>query len=195
MPLDEQAPDFIDPELKAYLERMFLEADIQDNNKDQLNRYDEIPNKLSIGKQYYFNAAIATTPITSAGLWIFNESGWSPGIPPIENWHEVGGIDEPPFLNNWINFNNVIAYNTCAFYLDPFGIVHLKGLLENGVSGSAPSSIFLLPLKYRPSHIGMYNVIGDGTTARIDISNSGDIAIVSGSGAGFLSLDGITFRV
>lgn len=64
----------------------------------------------------------------------------------VEEWHEIGGSGEPAFENSWANAGG--AYETAAFYKDPFGRVHMKGRIG---TGSAGTTAFTLPTKYRPA--------------------------------------------
>jgi len=41
----------------------------------------------------------------------------------------------------------------------------------------------------------MFTTIGDGALVRLDISDSGVVQVLVGTGATFLSLDNISFRV
>lgn len=74
---DEQPPESTDTELSEYLSRMFRNAKIEDANKDQPIRYSSIPEKLGIGKRYYFLNAIPADPvITTEGLYLYKSTGW-----------------------------------------------------------------------------------------------------------------------
>lgn len=94
----------------------------------------------------------------------------------------------PTLLNSWVNFGS--GFNDAGFYKDPFGIVHLRGLIKNGTISAAA---FTLPAGYRP--IGKEVLSGYTNTGpgRFDVATNGDITPVSG-GNGFFSLDGGTFR-
>jgi len=105
-----------------------------------------------------------------------------------EAWHEVGATGEPSFQNGWTN-DDALAEVTAGFYKDPFGVVHLKGLLANGTNGA----IFALPLGYRPGKILAEVVTRNaGTVGTLEVGPAGYVIAVSGTGV--LSLDGVTFR-
>lgn len=144
-----------------------------------------------------------------------------------EKWHEVGGAGEPTFnadgapLCSWANFDS--NHDSAAFYRDPYGLVHLKGLVkvtmaigDNGdcwyASGvndgsfqTANRRIFTLPAGYRPTKRLTDIALSNGHLARIDVDGPG----LSGQPAGsvsvdlptdqqdvksYLSLNGISFR-
>lgn len=113
----------------------------------------------------------------------------------VEDWHEIGATDEPAFVNNWANYTATSTYNTAAFYLDPFGVVHLKGLIENTAGTGATTTIFTLPTGYRPPKNETYGSDGDNAHARITIDSGGAVQLSVGTGATNLTLDGITFRI
>jgi hypothetical protein len=63
---------------------------------------------------------------------------------PMDTWHSVGNSGEPAFTNGWVNYG---GYPALQFRKDPFGKVQLRGAVKNGTLGT---SIFTLPLGYRP---------------------------------------------
>jgi hypothetical protein len=106
-----------------------------------------------------------------------------------ESWTEVTA-----FLNSWTN-TAFGGYNTAGYMKDPLGWVHLKGLIKSGAMGS---SAFLLPAGYRPAKNHVYAVASSTGGANIyggvDIGDSGNVVPFQGSNAGYVSLDGISFR-
>jgi hypothetical protein len=145
---------------------------------------------------------------------------------PAEAWHEIGAAGEPTFNTahdpfcSWTNFDS--NHDSAAFYRDPFGQVHLKGVVQvdtlgdngdcwyaDGVNdGSfqiANRRIFTLPAGYRPAKRLADIALANGNLARIDVDGPG----LSGQPAGavsvdyptapndvshYLSLNGISFR-
>jgi tetrahydromethanopterin S-methyltransferase subunit B len=98
----------------------------------------------------------------------------------------------PTLLNSWVNYGGV--YAVAGYYKDPIGLVHIKGLVKDGTTGTA---IFSLPAGYRPSEQLMFNT-GAYTGAayvngRIDITTGGSVIMTSGAN-GFLSLNLPPFR-
>jgi hypothetical protein len=123
-----------------------------------------------------------------------NSSAFAPAA--VEGWHEVGAAGEPAFENSWANYLG--GFSTAAFYKDPYGMVHLKGLVQGGTIGTA---IFQLPDGYRPALTPIFPVRSNNASGelRIDIScpffctESQYVTATSGSNVWF-SLDGISFR-
>jgi len=108
----------------------------------------------------------------------------------IEDWHEVGATGEPAFQNSWVNFGS--PYTTAAFYKDSFNRIHLKGVVK---SGTVDTTIFTLPVGYRPAKEGIFSANGGGIThVRLDISTTGGVGTISSSINSDISLDGISFR-
>jgi hypothetical protein len=112
----------------------------------------------------------------------------NPTLAPPEAWHEIGTAGEPAFQNSWTN-ESPTSEVTTAFYKDPFGIVHLKGLVTGGANGT----IFTLPVGYRPSKNLISLMWRASGTGEVIIYSLGDVYIATGTGAG--DLDSITFRV
>lgn len=73
---DEQPPFDTEYKLSEYLSRQFSAGKLEDENKDQKAIYTAIPAKLSVGKLYYFSNAIASTPITGEGLYLYKSTGF-----------------------------------------------------------------------------------------------------------------------
>jgi hypothetical protein len=132
-----------------------------------------------------------------------------------EGYHVVGAAGEPPFLtaNQAASQQNLDGacpggsaawsvygdgYTTPAFYRDPFGTVHLSGLVTGGVFRCA---IFQLPPGYRPAERDVFSVLNDNQLGRIDIERATAVSaagvVVPRSFGGtntFVSLSGVTFR-
>lgn len=109
-----------------------------------------------------------------------------------EAWHLVGAGGQPAFQNGWSDFNNGFA--PAAFYLDPIGRVHLKGVVAGGVLNNV---VFTLPPGYRPPENLAFAVAagtGSSALANVDVYANGDVFAFTGSSAAE-ALDGISFRV
>lgn len=105
-----------------------------------------------------------------------------------EAWHVVGATGEPAFTNAWVNFG--APHAVAAFYKDAFGVVHLKGLVKNG---TAATSIFTLPVGYRPTETRIFAVIdGVNAVSRLDIAAAGTVVPTTGNNA-YISLN-VSFR-
>jgi hypothetical protein len=108
-----------------------------------------------------------------------------------EPFHIVGGTGEPAFQNGWNNFG--FGYSLAGFFKDPMGIVHLKGTLSGGGSGSIA---FTLPEGYRPAENLFLPIAGGGPiAANLQIFPDGTVEPAGdGGGTPIVGLDGLTFR-
>ena len=111
----------------------------------------------------------------------------APGLAPAEPWHEVNSPGEPVFQNGWANTGATDV--TAAFFKDPYGVVHLKGLIFGGTN-SAP--IFILPDGYRPSKNVIQLVWRGSGSGKLNLLPDGTVEFQDGAAAA--SLDGVTFR-
>lgn len=98
------------------------------------------------------------------------------------------GFTAPTLLNSWINFGGVAQ--TAGFTRAQDGTIRLRGLLKSGTIGS---SMFTLPLGYRPSAQELIATISADAIGRIDITTAGDVIPSVGTNS-YVSLGGITFR-
>lgn len=103
------------------------------------------------------------------------------------------------YSNNWAQYAPVSDWATAQWWKDPFGVVHLKGLVKR-TSGTHTSfeTMATLPAGSRPPERLLFNARCQGGTVRVDVAPDGTIQIVddpvSGTPEGYTSLDGITFR-
>ena len=128
---------------------------------------------------------------------------------PVQAWREIGTTGNPAFACLADNAPAAcefhyfgFGYNTPAFYKDPLGVVHLKGIVQGGGSFAAPAcqkfSMFTLPSGYRPAAITVAPTIaGDpNVLARIDILPDGRVTVCLPNAVPgmWFELDGISFR-
>jgi hypothetical protein len=109
-------------------------------------------------------------------------------LPPVETINYVGASGNALFVGTWVNYE--AGYEAAGYYKDPFGRVHIAGVVKNGVSGSV---IFNLPAGYRPKGREQFVSWADGAPLRIDVAANGDVIHFAG-GVGFVSLSPIDFR-
>lgn len=90
------------------------------------------------------------------------------------DWLEIGTPGAPAFESGWVNSGR--PNDVAAIRKDPFGVVHMKGLVKSGTV-SALAGIFTLPEAYRPpsdyglhftvtsnAAFGQIRIFGDVTT-------------------------------
>lgn len=107
--------------------------------------------------------------------------------PASESWIAVsGGVG---FANSWTNFGS--GYNDAAYYKDPLGVVHLRGLIKSGTVGS---TAFTLPSGYRPPATSAFPVASNAAFGYLEIGSSGVVIPRSPSNNAWVTLEGITFR-
>jgi hypothetical protein len=93
-----------------------------------------------------------------------------------EAWHEVGTSGEPAFENSWVNAGG--NDTSAAFYKDPWGMVHIKGLVKNG---TVNTTIFTLPIGHRPNKDTNLASIANNAFCRLRISSDGTVSQIVGS--------------
>jgi hypothetical protein len=110
-----------------------------------------------------------------------------------EAWHVVGSSGEPGLQNGWVTADSSNAFPPASFYIDPIGIVHLRGLVG---SGTASSVVFTLPPGYRPpKDLAFAVAAGTGAPAveDVDVYSNGDV-FAFGPVTSAVTLDGVSFR-
>ena len=133
-----------------------------------------------------------------------------------ELFHDVGASGEPPFGNGaegdcvWKNYDST-TFNAAGFFKDPWGMVHLKGLVDadDSLAGdgdcdfdtlfSSDLEIFQLPAGYRPRKREVFVTLANNKLSRIDVRPDGVVKLEGGmtdpfSAETWLALDGMTFR-
>lgn len=111
----------------------------------------------------------------------------------VEPWHLVGAAPEPLFANAWVNLSAANSGSTpTAFYKDPSGLVHIKGIVSLGNA----ANIFQLPPGYRPGP-GYGNGITawlqmNGGFTQVDIASDGWVSTATTKAAGgWVKLSGL----
>lgn len=107
----------------------------------------------------------------------------------VEDWHIVGTDGEPAFENSWVWAGG--GSEVPAFYIDPFGVVRLKGALSTGTSDTV---VFTLPEGYRPGALQRFAIdqTASAAGARCRIDAAGKV-IVTRTGTNAY-LDSVSFR-
>jgi hypothetical protein len=130
----------------------------------------------------------------------------TPGQPPFERGAGDGGTED------CIWFNYDVNHSSAAFFKDPSGVVHLRGIVQamdaspgdNQVCDFNPAiddnRIFVLPAGYRPLGRAIFATMGGGNTQlmRINVDPSGIVGIEGvpnpEQAKEWVTLDGIEFR-
>jgi hypothetical protein len=165
---------------------------------------------LNFGGPVYFNG---TTDYVEVFVWftngvISNGNGThftaSPmggsGTPlALDAMHYVGGSGEPAFTGTWVNFDNSAAVpgtstqRSASFRKGPDGRVQLHGVVKSGANNT---SVFTLPVGYRPTKDRNYLVQSSGAPAVIAVNPSGTVTAVNLTGSAvttFVYLDSVEF--
>lgn len=106
-------------------------------------------------------------------------------------WHDA------TLLNGWTNYDPT-NYGTASYYKDSNNIVHLRGLVKNGVPHN--TVIFSLPIDYRPIKNSIHPVLTSSSSTdsigRMNVNHNGDVLFgLSGGGTDWVSLLGISFSL
>lgn len=108
-------------------------------------------------------------------------------------FRKIGGTGQPPFTGTWVNFAG--GWTEAAFYKDPLGFVHLRGMIK---SGTIATSAFTLPPGHRPAvsekfAVATGSAVGNVTAGSVDVLTDGTVVPAVGL-TGYVSLSGIRFR-
>jgi hypothetical protein len=112
------------------------------------------------------------------------------GLPPVEDWQGVS------FLNGWTQ-HPAAGYEQAGYYKDPYGRVHLRGLISPGTVGAVALN---LPKGYRPSATWNQAVLSQDTggtryLSRLHVLSNGDVVTFTGGSPNWWwSLSGVSFR-
>jgi len=110
-----------------------------------------------------------------------------PGNP---DFHLIGATGEPAFEHSWTNWGS--PNFSAGYWKDPFGFVHLQGVIKSGTVGS---SAFTLPPGLRPDETaGPFVVLSNGAVGRVDVGADGTVTPISPSSNVYVSLHGIYFK-
>lgn len=94
---------------------------------------------------------------------------------------------------SWTEYS--IDYSSPAYTKTKAGVVLVKGLVKSSGSPSVNDVIGTLPPDYRPSggRLMFGTTSGSNASARVDVSDNGDIHFMEGGAAGWYSLETIRF--
>lgn len=107
----------------------------------------------------------------------------------VQAWVEIGSPGAPAFQNGWVNYGSSFA--TAAYYIDPFGVVHIKGSVKSGTLGSP---IFTLPVGPVGDRVFAVDSGNGSATGEVIVSSNGNVTAFSPTSNSRVHLDGIYFR-
>ena len=85
------------------------------------------------------------------------------------------------FQNGWVNYDPA-AFYPARFWKDVNGDVHIQGLVKSGTVGT---TIFVLPVGYRPGNGLGYPTDSNNAHGRVDIAPTGNVVAQAGSNVYF----------
>jgi hypothetical protein len=166
-------------------------------------------NRYSYNLVAYFNLYSSHTIIadSTAGstfvssMTLTTDPGANSATVQTAQWGNTPLPQTVVLVNNWVNFAN--GYASASYYKDSNNVVFLEGLIANGTALNG-TTLFTLPVGYRPSAQLIFSVSCSGTTAtngyassRVDVFSSGAVTLatvgVNASPAGWLNLSEIKF--
>ena len=116
---------------------------------------------------------------------------------PAPTWNVVGAAGQPAFQNNWAAYG--APYEVPRFTMGADSRVTIEGL-EKKTTAIATSTMWALPVGYRPALDRIFRVAGDNGAGgdgqqRVDVLASGNVNFITAGagGAGYLSLNQISF--
>lgn len=111
------------------------------------------------------------------------------GLEMDDNWIA------PTFSGTWANYDVTPGWSHAGYRKDASGFVHLRGLVKDG---TANSTIFTLPVGYRPAQQEMFIVPASGGPARLRVNVAGTVYTDAATGFvsanAYVSLSGIKFK-
>jgi S-layer homology domain len=132
-------------------------------------------------------------PVTRQQMAVFLVKAMD-AITQSEAFHIVDTAGEPQFQNGWHNFGG--SFSKGGFFKDALGIVHLKGNLTGGGSGT---TAFTLPEGYRPTEDLVMPAAGGvagPVAANLSVLQDGRLQpTCEGLVACAIGMDGLSFRV
>lgn len=106
------------------------------------------------------------------------------------NLPEDSGFRTPTLQNSWRAYGGPYR---APYYRKIGKIVEIGGFVSGG--NPATSTIFQLPVGYRPSASLVFIGYSAAGTVRLDITTSGNVVAGQGASSSFISLSGIMFSV
>lgn len=133
-----------------------------------------------------------TGNLSVTGTGYFNSTLECLGLFTADAGIAIPLLTAPSLINSWANSGGGAL--SAGFWKDPFGVVHMQGLITGGAS---TSTAFVLPVGARPTatatYPSRYDITGKGANVAVD--SSGNVKCYMQTGHdGIISLDGMSFR-
>ena len=93
--------------------------------------------------------------------------------------------------NGWVALDT--SHEPGVYWKDTCGIVHFDGLIKGGTT-TANTTLFTLPVGYRPRMHQKFGCISADALCTINVDSTGNVILKAGGSTNWLSLSGITFR-
>lgn len=93
----------------------------------------------------------------------------------------------PAYANAWVNFGG--AYRNGGYWRDAAGVIHLTGVIKNGVAGL----MFTLPAGFRPSATLIFPIVSNAVFGYLEVAAAGTVTAILYNNT-FVALDGISFK-
>lgn len=142
----------------------------------------------SIRLAYVLVPATFTGPFVNATHILDARVAYEDGT--ADRWHSIGATGEPAFQNSWVN--DTASGFQVTQYRKVGDVVEVRGAVE---SGTATSTIFTLPVGYRPpDDLGFQGSSGATGAAAILVAPSGNVSVAGYLGAGSNANVQLNFR-
>lgn len=182
-----------------YINQLFDAPPIDSGLQEALRAVDELRNALSSVRSDANAVRAAYDELAAALAGVRHVADLRNRLDDIESLIEASRPAPifpslPPFtvptlVNSWADIG--IGNAPTGYYKDPFGIVHLRGVLAGGVTNS---TAFTLPVGYRPANVERFASVSNSVYGWVYIDSTGTVQPqISAVGAN-ISLCGITFR-
>lgn len=99
---------------------------------------------------------LSTTSLTAADGYLRYQTSWTTAT----------------YGSGWTSYD-AGPWGAAAYYRTVDGMVHLRALVKR-VSGTE-TTIFILPVGYRPPHIHLFAVAASGGVGRVDVRTNGEV--------------------
>ena len=96
----------------------------------------------------------------------------------------------PTLQNSWVIYSGF--FSEPGYWKDDFGVVHLRGVVKDGVVAPA-TPVFTLPVGYRPPLTEIFAIPTSTGYGALYVNVDGLVSISSGGNV-WAAMDGITFR-